>query len=221
LDRVTAGNRGVPPCFDVSFAVRPGATYALVGREGSGKGAIVGCLLGRLKPQAGSVRVFGVDPRRHRWALRRRVRHIRPGDAYVPGSRPAPELFVHEGNAPRERLAGTTTVIVGSDPRVAAAAESVAFLKEGRLVREENGDSLTERFRRIRYVNELTEARTEFGNELDAFDAVRVKVRGWGVDAVVANFDDAAFRRFRAMEGVEDAVALPMTLEEIFDAVVG
>lgn len=112
-------------------------------------------------------------------------------------------------------------MFVGSDPRLAAAAERVAFLKEGRLVREEDGGSLTSRFRRIRYGNELTEARTEFGTELDAFDAVRVKVRGWGVDAVVANFDDAAFERFRAMEGVKDAVALPLSLEEIFDAVVG
>jgi hypothetical protein len=97
----------------------------------------------------------------------------------------------------------------------------VGFLKEGRLVREEEAVSLTLRFRRIRFVNELTEARTEFGNELDLFDAVRVKVRGWGVDAVVANFDEAAFESFREMEGVRDAVALPLTLEEIFDAVFG
>ena len=97
----------------------------------------------------------------------------------------------------------------------------MGFLKEGRLVREEEAPSLTSRFRRIRYVNELTETRTEFGNELDAFDAVRVKVRGWGVDAVVANFDEAAFESFRTLEGVRDVVALPMTLEEIFDAVVG
>jgi len=67
----------------------------------------------------------------------------------------------------------------------------------------------------------MTEERTEYGNELDAFDAVRVKVRGWGVDAVVSNFDAALFERFRRMEGVKDAVALPMTIEEIFDAVVG
>ena len=97
----------------------------------------------------------------------------------------------------------------------------VGCLKQGRLGRQEHGASQTSRFRRIRYVTELTEARTEFGNELDAFDAVRVKVRGWGVDAVVANFDDTVFERFRAMEGVKDAVALPMTIGEIFDALVG
>jgi ABC-type multidrug transport system ATPase subunit len=138
----------------------------------------------------------------------------------VPTSGAPPELLVREGE-PSDAPPGATTVFVTSDPRAAAAAARIGFLREGRLVREEESASLTSRFRRIRYVNELTEARTEFGNELDAFDAVKVKVRGWGVDAVVANFDELAFERFRAMEGVNDAVALPMTIEEIFEAVVG
>jgi hypothetical protein len=50
---------------------------------------------------------------------------------------------------------------------------------------------------------------------------VRVKVRGWGVDAVVSNFDETAFESFRGTEGVENARAETMTLEEIFAAVVG
>lgn len=112
-------------------------------------------------------------------------------------------------------------MLVTSDPRAAAAAGRIGFLREGRLVREEESASLTSRFRRIRYVNEMTEARTEYGTELDAFDAVRVKVRGWGVDAVVANFSDAAFERFRRTEGVKEAVALEVTIQEIFEAVTG
>ncbi|HEX9688119.1 MAG TPA: hypothetical protein VGB47_03495, partial [Thermoanaerobaculia bacterium] len=74
---------------------------------------------------------------------------------------------------------------------------------------------------RIRFVNEVTEERTEYGTELDLFDAVRVRVRGWGVDAVVSNFEDAKFERFRAIEGVVDARAEAVTLDEIFTAVVG
>lgn len=114
-----------------------------------------------------------------------------------------------------------TTLIVTDDPRRASAADRVGFLKEGCLVLDEAVPVLLARFRRIRYVNEVTESRTEYGNELDLFDAVRVKVRGWGVDAVVSNFDETVFERFRAMEGVEDVRAEPMTLEEIFAAVVG
>ena len=67
----------------------------------------------------------------------------------------------------------------------------------------------------------MTETRTEFGNELDAFEAVRVQVRGWGIDAIVSNFAEDAFARFRAMDGVDDASAEPLSLEEIFLAVAG
>jgi ABC-2 type transport system ATP-binding protein len=95
------------------------------------------------------------------------------------------------------------------------------ILKEGRLVLDEEMESLKSRFRRIRYANRITETRTVFGNELDAFDAVRVQARGWGIDAVVSNFRDEAFKEFLRMDGVEDAEAAPMSLEEIFVAVAG
>jgi hypothetical protein len=62
----------------------------------------------------------------------------------------------------------------------------------------------------------MTETRTAYGTELDAFEAVRVKVRGWGVDAVVSNFDEASFEHFRAIDGISDAEASAMSLEEIF-----
>ncbi len=133
----------------------------------------------------------------------------------------APELVVREGKDEGEIPTGVTAILVTSHAPLASVADRVGFLKEGRLLREEDVGSLAARFRRIRYVNEMTEARAEYGNELDAFEAVRVKVRGWGVDAVVSNFDEAAFETFRVMEGVNDAVVLPMTLEEIFEAVVG
>jgi ABC-2 type transport system ATP-binding protein len=100
-------------------------------------------------------------------------------------------------------------------------ATRVGILKEGRLVLDEELETLKARFRRIRYANRMTDTRTAFGNELDAFEAVRVKVRGWGIDAVVSNFEDAAFESFRAIDGVEDAEAEPLPLEEIFIAVAG
>ena len=100
-------------------------------------------------------------------------------------------------------------------------ATRVGILKEGRLVLDESLESLKARFRRIRYANRLTETRTAFGTELDAFDAVSVRVRGWGIDAIVSNFDDAAFERFRAIDGVENATAEALPLEEVFLAVAG
>jgi ABC-type multidrug transport system ATPase subunit len=117
--------------------------------------------------------------------------------------------------------AAATVFATVSDPALAALADRVGFLSEGRLVLDDAVSRVTARFRRLHYVNEITENRTEYGTELDRFDAVRVKVRGWGVDAVVSNFDEALFERFRATDGVLDPRADPMTIAEIFTAVVG
>jgi ABC-2 type transport system ATP-binding protein len=117
---------------------------------------------------------------------------------------------------------GTTVFLTTHDlAGVEGIATHVGFLKAGRLVLDAEMESLKARYRRIRYSNERTEERTEFGTELDGFEAVAVKVRGWGIDALVANFDDAAFERFRSAEGVVDAEAEALSLEEIFVAVAG
>ncbi|HEY7112690.1 MAG TPA: ABC transporter ATP-binding protein [Thermoanaerobaculia bacterium] len=117
---------------------------------------------------------------------------------------------------------GTTVFLTTHDlAGIEGIATRVGILKDGRLVLDEELEALKRRFRRIRYGNRQTETREAFGTELDAFEAVKVKVRGWGIDAVVSNFDDAAFERFRGIEGVEDAATSAMSLEEIFLAVAG
>jgi len=88
-------------------------------------------------------------------------------------------------------------------------------------VLDEELEALKARFRQIRYANEATEERAEFGNELARFTAVRVRVRGWGVEAVVSDYDEEAFMGFSVQEGVVDAESSPMSLEEIFLAVAG
>ena len=117
---------------------------------------------------------------------------------------------------------GTTVFLTTHDlSGFEGIATRVGILKEGRLVVDEELEALKARFRRIRYANRMTETRTEFGNELDAFEALRVQVRGWGIDAIVTNFEEPAFERFRAMDGVENASAEALSLEEIFVALVG
>lgn len=100
-------------------------------------------------------------------------------------------------------------------------ATRVGILKDGKLLLDEEMETLKSRFRRIRYGNEITPERREYGTELDAFEAVRVKVRGWGIDAVVSNYDDESFERFREIDGVVDAEVSAISLEEIFVAVAG
>jgi ABC-type multidrug transport system ATPase subunit len=205
FDRVTASARGIAACREISFTVPRATSYVLVGRPGNGKQAIVRCLRGDLRPQEGRVRVFGLDPRRERRAVSKRIA--------------SGELVLQDERL--ERKPDATVFATASDPALASAADYAGFLAGGRLVLDDGVSEIARRFRRIRYVNEITEARTEYGNELDLFEAVRVRVRGWGVDAVVSNFEEAAFERFRATEGVTDVSALPMSLTEIFEAVTG
>jgi ABC-2 type transport system ATP-binding protein len=117
---------------------------------------------------------------------------------------------------------GTTVFVTTHDlASVEGIATRVGILKEGRLALDEDAEALKGRFRKIRYGNRITETRTEFGNELDAFESVKVKVRGWGIEAIVSNWDEGAFDRFRRMDGVEGAESSAMSLEEIFLAVAG
>src|ERR1700678_4621920 len=46
----------------VSLRVKRGRVFGLVGANGAGKTTLIKHLLGRLKPESGSVRVFGFDP---------------------------------------------------------------------------------------------------------------------------------------------------------------
>jgi ABC-2 type transport system ATP-binding protein len=117
---------------------------------------------------------------------------------------------------------GTTVLLTSHDlAGVESMATHVGFLKDGKLALDEELETLKGRFRRLRYANEATEERTEFGQELAAFDAVRVKVRGWGVEAIVSNYEEAAFARFMELEGVVDAESSALSLEEIFVAIAG
>jgi ABC-2 type transport system ATP-binding protein len=117
---------------------------------------------------------------------------------------------------------GTTVLLTSHDlAGVEKMADHVGILKGGRLVVDESLEGLKARFRRLRYGNEGAEDPASYGQELSAFDAVRVKVRGWGIEAVVSNYGGEPFARFAALEGVVDAEASALSLEEIFIAVVG
>jgi len=57
----------------VSFSVGQGEIFGVVGPNGAGKTTIVECLTGLRRPDAGTVRVLGLDPRRQGRELRERV----------------------------------------------------------------------------------------------------------------------------------------------------
>lgn len=215
-------------CSDVSFRVPGGTIYALMG-HGRGPAVLLRCLLGRGKAVAGRLRVLGYDPR-SRWRLRSRRAFVAEGkspSAVLEAKRPPDLLLLENVTAPAaDRFAslreaawrGTSVFLTTQEPAVASKADRVGILARGRLVTDESLPALLARFRRIRFVNQLTETRTAFGTELDDFDAVRVRVRGWGVEAIVSNFENRAFERFRALDGVADAEVEALTLAEILEA---
>jgi ABC-type multidrug transport system ATPase subunit len=227
---------------NVSLDVAPGSVYVLFGPSGAGKSSLVRCLLGRQKPTAGTCFLFGEPARKSRAPATGRVMVVSDGAdgpfdprfAFASG----PELLVLDdptlgpGPAARRKILldlvcetagrGTTVFLTTEDlAGLEGVATHVGLLTAGRLLFDDDLPRLMGRFRRIRYSNELTEERTAFGTELDEFDAVRVQVRGWGIEAVVSDFDDEKFARFRAVDGVVDAEAEALSLEEVFVAVAG
>jgi ABC-2 type transport system ATP-binding protein len=58
---------------DVSFEVHPGEIFGMVGPNGAGKTTTIECLEGLRKPDAGTVRVLGLDPQQEGRLLRERT----------------------------------------------------------------------------------------------------------------------------------------------------
>jgi ABC-2 type transport system ATP-binding protein len=60
----------------VNLRVYQGQTFAFLGRNGAGKTTMIRMLLGLLRPDAGRIRVLGLDPRRDALEIRRRVGYL-------------------------------------------------------------------------------------------------------------------------------------------------
>src|SRR5437867_3881188 len=69
---------------DLSLTVARGKCYGLFGRNGAGKTTTMKCLLNLLRPRAGSVRVFGLDPNRHEVEVKRRLAYVPDYVAFYP-----------------------------------------------------------------------------------------------------------------------------------------
>ncbi len=269
---------------DVTLSVAAGSVYALLGRNGAGKSSLVRCLLGQLRPAAGSVQLFGADAWRERERLMERI-GIVPEDPDAPQAMRVGELArfsarvyarwqqsafderirrfgidarsrfgkLSKGQKKQVSLAlalatgpelvvlddptmgldvvaknslfgeviadmadrGITVLITTHDlSPVEAIADRVGILSAGRLVLDEEIETLRARFRRIRVAAQPM--------TLAAANLVAASLRQWGsgTEAVVSNFDELALERFRSEGNVSPEVSA-MTLEEIFIAVAG
>lgn len=69
---------------DFSLTVKPGRCYGLFGRNGAGKTTTMKCLLNLLRPQRGSVRVFGLDPAKQEVEVKQRLAYVPDQVAFYP-----------------------------------------------------------------------------------------------------------------------------------------
>ena len=69
---------------DLSVRVNAGRCYGFFGRNGAGKTTTIKCVLNLLQPASGSVRVFGLEPRRNEVAVKSRLAYVPDQVAFYP-----------------------------------------------------------------------------------------------------------------------------------------
>jgi len=68
----------------LTLKVRPGRCYGFFGRNGAGKTTTIKCLINLLRPDSGTVRVFGLDPRTDEVAIKSRLAYVPDFVAFYP-----------------------------------------------------------------------------------------------------------------------------------------
>lgn len=68
----------------LSLTVQPGQCYGFFGRNGAGKTTTIRCLLNLLKPTAGKIRLFGLDPARVEVAVKQRLAYVPDQVSFYP-----------------------------------------------------------------------------------------------------------------------------------------
>src|SRR4030095_15992357 len=69
---------------DLSLRVSAGKCYGFFGRNGAGKTTTIKCLLNLLQPTSGTVRVFGLEPRRNEVEVKSRLAYVPDQVAFYP-----------------------------------------------------------------------------------------------------------------------------------------
>ena len=68
----------------LSLSVQPGRCYGFFGRNGAGKTTTIKCLLNLLRPNSGTVNVFGLNPQREEVAVKARLAYVPDMVAFYP-----------------------------------------------------------------------------------------------------------------------------------------
>jgi len=79
----------------LSFIVPTGRCYGLFGRNGAGKSTTIKCLLNLLRPDSGTVRVGGIDPRKDEVAVKEQIGYVPEHVSFHPWMTTARVLQYH------------------------------------------------------------------------------------------------------------------------------
>jgi ABC-2 type transport system ATP-binding protein len=71
-----AFKRGINVLDDISFSLAPGEVVGLLGRNGAGKTTLIRTAMGMIRPQVGTVTVFGFDPSVDSVAVKKRLGYV-------------------------------------------------------------------------------------------------------------------------------------------------
>jgi ABC-2 type transport system ATP-binding protein len=66
----------------VSFTVRRGEVFGLLGRNGAGKSTLIKAMTTLIQPTSGTLRVFGLDPAHDGQKIRRRIGVVQQGESF-------------------------------------------------------------------------------------------------------------------------------------------
>jgi ABC-2 type transport system ATP-binding protein len=94
LSGVTKIYKGGGGVRDLTLEVGPGEVFGFLGPNGAGKTTTIRLLLDLIRPQSGSVHLFGLDARRDAVAIHRRVGYL-PGDLELYDRLSAREVLAH------------------------------------------------------------------------------------------------------------------------------
>jgi ABC-2 type transport system ATP-binding protein len=94
LTKYYGKSRGV---IDVNLTVEAGQIFGFLGPNGAGKSTTIRVLLDLIRPTSGSAKVLGLDARRDRLAIDRRVSYV-PGELSLYGELTARQLLTYLGN---------------------------------------------------------------------------------------------------------------------------
>ncbi len=95
-----AYERGKDVLDGVSFSIGSAEVVGLLGRNGAGKTTLMRVAMGMIEPQDGTVRIFGLDPRKDPLEVKRRVGYVSEDQILPPFLRVREVVDLHRGLFP-------------------------------------------------------------------------------------------------------------------------